>query len=158
MIFVCYYLIYHIVLNIHEKIFIIDQKCLYSTTRRCYKDLLSTQGTADDVSHDLHAFLDYVDNGIITGDFVHELDKSIQTVKSNKKAMKEFMTFEMSLLKSRMEGEQRGLLQGRNQEKEFVALKMIRKGSSIDDILEITELHIEHIKQRAPFHKQYIKG
>ena len=94
-----------------------------------------------------------MDKGIISGDFVKELDNAVQLVKSNRKAMKEFMTYEMSLLESRMEGEQRGLLlglqQGRNQEKESVALKMLRKGSSIDDIREMTELPIERIKELA---------
>ena len=113
------------------------------------KIFLSTKGTADDVSPNLRAFLDYVDCGIINGDFVQELDAAIQLVKSNRKAMKEFMTYEMSLLESRMEGEQRGLLQGRDQEKESVALKMIRKDKSIDEIQEITELPIERIKELA---------
>lgn len=117
------------------------------------KIFLNTKGTADDVSPNLRAFLDYVDSGIIFGDFVQELDAAVQLVKSNRKAMKEFMTYEMSLLESRMEGEQRGLLlglqQGRNQEKESVALKMLRKGSSIDDIREMTELPIERIKELA---------
>ena len=113
------------------------------------KIFLSTKGTADDVSLALRAFLDYVDCGIINGDFVQELDAAIQLVKSNRKAMKDFMTYEMSLLESRMEGEQRGLLQGRDQEKESVALKMIRKDKSIDEIQEITELPIERIKELA---------
>lgn len=113
------------------------------------KIFLCTKGTADDVSTDLKAFLDYVDCGVVISDFVHELDTTVQQVKSNRKTMKEFMTFEMSLLESRMEGEQRGLLQGRNQEKEAVALKMIRKGSSINDIHEFTELPIERIRELA---------
>ena len=90
-----------------------------------------------------------MDSGVVTSNFVHELDTAVQQVKYNRKAMKKFMTFEMSLLESRMEGEQHGLLQGRNQEKESVALKMIRKGSSIDDIHEFTELPIERIKELA---------
>ena len=109
------------------------------------KIFLSTKGTADDISPDLRAFLDYVDNGMISSDFVQELDVAVQLVKSNRKAMKEFMTYEMSLLESRMEGEQ----QGRNQEKESVALKMIRKDKSIEEIHEFTELPIERIKQLA---------
>lgn len=115
------------------------------------KIFLSTKGTVDDVSSDLKAFLDYVDRGFISGNFIQELDEAVQLVKSNRKAMKEFMTYEMSLLESRMEGEQRGLLQGlqqgRNQEKESVALKMLHKGSSIDEIHDLTDLPIERIKE-----------
>ena len=73
------------------------------------KIFLSTKGIADDVSPDLKAFLDYVDNGIVSSDFVLELDRAVQLVKSNRKAMKEFMPYEMSFL----EREQQGLLRGR---------------------------------------------
>ena len=55
---------------------------------------------------DIKAFLAYVDKGIVSGDFVKELDDTVQLVKSNKKAMKEFMTYQMALLEDRLEGHQ----------------------------------------------------
>ncbi len=113
------------------------------------KIFLSTKGTVDDVSSDLKAFLDYVDRGIISGDFVQELDAAVQLVKSNRKAMKEFMTYEMSLLESRMEGEQRGLLRGRTERDEAIAIKMLRKDKSFEEIHEFTDLPFERIKQLA---------
>ena len=113
------------------------------------KIFLSTKGTADDVSTDLRAFLDYVDNGIVSSDFVQELDAAVQTVKSNRKAMKEFMTYEMSLLESRMEGEQQGLLRGRTERNEAIATKMLLKDKSFEEIHEFTELPIERIKELA---------
>ncbi len=107
------------------------------------KIFLSTQGIADDVDSDVKAFLNYVDSGVVVGEFVQKIDKAVKIVKSNRRAMKEFMTYEMSLL----EREKRGVLQGRNQEKEFFALKMIKKGSSMEDIQEMTELPLSRIKE-----------
>ena len=109
------------------------------------KIFLSTKGTVDDVTADIKAFLDYVDAGIISGNFVRELDDAVQLVKSNRKAMKEFMTYEMALLESRIEGEQRG----RKEERESVALNMLRSGMSIEKIEEFTKLSIERIKELA---------
>ncbi len=63
--------------------------------------------------------------------------------------MKEFMTYEMSLLERELNSEQLGLLQGRNQEKESVALKMLHKGSSIDNIHDLTDFPLERIKPLA---------
>lgn len=72
------------------------------------KIFLSTKGTLNDVSEDVKAFLDYVDSGIINGDFVQEIDDVVQSVKSNRKARLEYMTYEMALLESKLEGEERG--------------------------------------------------
>ena len=63
--------------------------------------------------------------------------------------MKEFMTYEMSLLERELNSEQLGLLLGRNQEKESVALKMFHKGSSIDNIHDLTDFPLERIKPLA---------
>ena len=67
------------------------------------------------------------------------------------------MTFQMALLEERMEGElcgeQRGLAQGiergRNEEREALALKMLRKGKSIEEVREFTDLPFERLKQLA---------
>lgn len=129
----------------------------YSFRERCDQELdfilesgvtkifLSTKGTMDDVSPDIKAFLDYVDTGFVSGDFVKELDNAVQLVKSNRKAMKEFMTYEMALLESEMTGEQRG----RAKERESVAIKMLRKGKSFDEVHEFTDLPFERLEQLA---------
>ncbi len=111
------------------------------------KIFLSTKGTADDVSPDLLAFLNYADRGVVNSDFVHELDEAVQLVKSNRKAMKEFMTYEMTLLENRMEAEQQGLLRGREEEKESIATNMIKLGLDFSVIQATTKLPIERIKE-----------
>ena len=51
------------------------------------------------------------------------------------------MTYEMALLESK--------LQGRKEVLGEIALKMLRKGMAIDEILELTELPLERIKEIA---------
>ena len=51
------------------------------------------------------------------------------------------MTYEMAFLESK--------LQGRKEVLGEIALKMLRKGMAIDEILEFTELPLERIKKIA---------
>ena len=109
------------------------------------KIFLSTKGTADDVDPDLLNFLNYVDSGIISGKFVEEIDAAVNSVKSNEKARHDFMTFQMALIEHEMETEKRV----RNEEREIVAIKMLRKGKSFDEVHEFTDLPIPRLEQLA---------
>jgi predicted transposase/invertase (TIGR01784 family) len=133
----------------------------YSFCERCDQDtnlklndgavkiFLSTKGLLNDVSTDIKAFLDYVDSGIISGKFVEELDKAVVSVKNNEKVGLDFMTFQMYLLEHEIEAEERGRIEGRNEAMENVALKMIRRNKSFDEIHEVTDLPFERIQQLA---------
>ena len=65
------------------------------------------------------------------------------------------MTFQMYLLEEKMASEQRGLqiglqrgrTEGLQQGKEAVAVKLIRRGKSHDEIQELTDLPLERIQQ-----------
>ncbi|MBR6012737.1 MAG: hypothetical protein IK062_03015, partial [Selenomonadaceae bacterium] len=85
------------------------------------------------------------DKNVIADAFIKKIDEAVQVVKSNQKARKEFMTYQMALLESKMDGEERG----RAEERNSIALNMIRKGLSLEDIHEITTLSIEKIKELA---------
>ena len=131
---------------------------IYSFHERCDQDtnlnlndgatkiFLSTKGTLDDVSPDTKAFLDYVDSGIIKGNFVKNLDSAVNAVKNNEKVRHDFMTFQMYLLEEKMEAETRG--------KEEVAVKLIRRGRPLQEIHEDTGLSIPHLEQLARNNEQ----
>ena len=55
------------------------------------------------------------------------------------------MTYQMALLESKLEGEEKGRLQGI----ESVAFNMIKKGMALETISELTELSIAHLKSLA---------
>ena len=130
---------------------------IYTFRERCDKDhnlqlndgavkiFLSTKGTLNDVSQEIKNFLDYVDSGIVSGRFVKELDAAVRVVKSNEKARLEFMTYQMAILESSLEGEERGRKEGI----ESVARNMIIKGRPLEEIREFTELSLEKIKELA---------
>jgi predicted transposase/invertase (TIGR01784 family) len=136
--------------SFHERC---DQELDFILESGVTKIFLSTKGTIDDVTPNIKAFLDYVDKGIISGDFVKELDDAVQLVKSNRKAMKEFMTYEMALIEERLEGELRGRAQGielgRTEGTESVAIKLIRRGRPLQEIQEDTGVPMQRLEQLA---------
>lgn len=121
------------------------------------KVFLNTKGTVGDVPHELKAFLDYVDSGVVSGKFVKELDAAVKFVKTNEKVRHDFMTLQMALLEERMEGElqgeergrAQGLELGRNEGREAVAIKLIRRGRPFDEIHEDTGLPLQRIHELA---------
>ena len=130
---------------------------IYSFRERCDQDtklaledgatkiFLSTKGYRDDVSDEIKAFLDYVESGIVSGKFVEELDAAVESVKKNEKVRHDFMTLQMALLEERMEGE----LQGEERKAESIAIKMLRKGKSFEEVHEFTDLPVQRLKELA---------
>ena len=88
-----------------------DEENKLSLNDGAVKIFLSTKGKIDDVSADVKAFLNYVDGGIIKGEFVQKFDAAVQAVKTNEKARLEYMTFEMALLESELEGREKNLIE-----------------------------------------------
>ena len=113
------------------------------------KIFLNTKGTCDDVSEDIKNFLNYVESGIVVGDFVKRLDAAVWEVKTNQRARLDFMTYEMALLESKAEGIEKGIEQGEEQKADSIAEKMILGGMPFEKIAEFTELSIERIKALA---------
>lgn len=57
------------------------------------------------------------------------------------------MIFQMALLESKMEGEERGLKRGFAEGTESVALRLIRMGLKFADIQKATDLPIQRLEQ-----------
>ena len=122
-----------------------DQDTSLKLNDEATKIFLSTKGTMNDVSNDIKAFLDYVDCGVVKGIFVKELDEAVRSIKSNEKARLDFMTFQMYMLEHELEAQERG----RNIGIESVALNMLRRGKSPEEIHEDTQLSLERIQELA---------
>ena len=92
---------------------------IYTFRERCDEDssltlndgsvkiFLSTKGTIDDVSPELKNFLNYIDNGIVSGTFVKKLDEAVNIVKTNQKVRLDFMTLEMYLKERELENKEK---------------------------------------------------
>lgn len=124
---------------------------IYTFRERCDEDnklslndgavkiFLSTKGQLEDVSEEVKAFLDYVDSGIINGEFVQQLDDAVQAVKSDEKARLEYMTYEMALLESRLEGEEYGREENTVEHLRSVMKKLNFTAEKAMDFLDVPE-------------------
>ena len=102
---------------------------------------MSTKGSRADVTSELKEFLDYVDRGIIVGDFVKELSRAVESVKRNEKVRHDFMTLQMYLLEHELETAQR--------RSEEIALRLIRRGRPIEEIHEDTDIPLQRLCELA---------
>ena len=80
-----------------------------------------------------------MDSGIIEGKFVKKLDDAVKAVKSNEKARLEYMTFEMALLESKLEGEERGREENTIEHLKAVMKKLNFTAEKAMDFLDVPE-------------------
>ena len=99
-----------------------------------YTIFLNTKGKLDDVNPELKNFLNFVDkNKVANGDsFIKTLDEKIKEAKHNAKWRDEYM-----LLLTR---EDERFAEGRETEKERVAVDMLRDGKPINEIIRYSRL------------------
>ena len=125
------------------------------------KIFLSSQGTADDVSPDVKAFLDYMNGLPVADDFIREIDNCINETKTNHEERVSYMTYEMKMREAhddgrsegraegraegRTEGRAEGLTEGRTE----TALDMLRDNEPIEKIIKYSHLPKERILELA---------
>ena len=109
------------------------------------KIFLSTKGTLNDISTDLKNFLNYIDNGIISGTFVKKLDDAVNIVKANEKARLDFMTLEMYMKERELEGEKKGREETLIENLRSIMKKLNLSADKAMDCLDITDDKREHL-------------
>ena len=120
---------------------------IYTFRERCDEDstltlndgavkiFISTKGSIDDVSSELKNFLNYIDNGIVSGTFVKKLDDAVNIVKANEKARLDFMNFEMYMKERELENKEKWREEGREEGREKTLIENLR---SIMDKLNLS--------------------
>ena len=76
------------------------------------KIFLNTDSKLNDVSKELKAFLDYVAGKKSEDIFIKKLEAAVKKARLNKEWRIEFMTWNMQMLESRKEGEEKGIEKG----------------------------------------------
>ena len=131
----------------------------YTFTNRCRetsqemgdgtcKVFLNTRGTADDVSKELKAFLDFVEDSSpqnaerLDDDFVRNVSRRVESIKADEEMGGVFMTFEEKLDEAAKEAAK----EATRETIEDQARKMKQKGYPLEDIMEISGLCREEIE------------
>ena len=105
------------------------------------KIFINSMGTADDVTPDVKAFLDYV-NGIISDDaFVCEIDNEIVRVKEIEEERVAYMTYAMKIEEERELAEAKGREEGKIE----IVQEMLRANQPLDFIAKMTKFSSEKI-------------
>ena len=107
-----------------------------------YTIFLNTKGKSDDVSSELKNFLNFVGkNKVADGDsFIKTLDEKIKEAKHNTIWRDEYMFLLTREDERFAEGIQKGRVDGINEEKERVAVEMLKEGEPLAKIIRYSKL------------------
>lgn len=100
------------------------------------KIFLNANGTQDDVSKELKAFLDYVAGKKPQDSFADKLEEAVKEAKKNRKWRHEYMTLLMRDRENVEKGIEKGIEKG--EEKLAKLIKLLGAENRIDDILKAT--------------------
>jgi len=109
------------------------------------KVILTPEGHADDVSEELADFLNYLSGKGGSGAFVRRLDAAVQTARNREEWRMEYMTLQMRDREKFAEGKAEGM----QQERIDAVQRMISKGYSREDILELEYTEEEYAEAEA---------
>jgi len=109
------------------------------------KVILTPDGHADDVSAELADFLNYLSGKGGKGAFVRRLDAAVQTARNREEWRMEYMTLQMRDREKFAEGKAEGM----QQERIDAVQRMISKGYSREDILELEYTEEEYAEAEA---------
>ena len=107
------------------------------------KIFLCSDGTLDDVSPNVRAFLDYMKGLPVNDEFVNEVDNFIKEIKVREEERKSYMTYEMKL----MEAHNDGKAEGRAENQADTAIKMLKNNEPIEKIIEYTGLTEQQLQK-----------
>ncbi len=124
----------------------------------CTFDLFG-KGTADDVSSDMKALLNYIDGQLPSDKYTNELEAAVESARLNKNWRRDFMTLEMlyneklqeglreGIAEGRKEGLQEGRKEGASEKAEQIAAALLSNGKlSTAEIAECSGLTIAQVE------------
>ena len=132
------YIIYICKFNLYKEVglhkYSFSNLCVEDPTIRlgdeAEKIFLCTQGTADDVSEKMKAFLVYVASNRPSNEFTAQLENAVQKARDHIQWRKEYMTFLEQLEKEYREGYDKGHKEGVEQERANTERERLRAESS----------------------------
>lgn len=103
------------------------------------KILLCAGGTADDVSDDLAAFLDYISGKTVNNRFVNELDAAVEQAKKHEEWRMEYMTLLMRDQEMIKKGIAEGIAKGKQKERNTLLeiSNLLKEGKTGDELVKM---------------------
>lgn len=107
------------------------------------KILLNAAGQMDDVSQELKAFLDYINGKKSNDPYVKELEEAVSEAKKNREWRHEYMT----LLMRDQENIEKGMKQGRSEERIRLLAEALKNGAKAEKLSEMFNIPLGEIRE-----------
>ena len=135
-----------------------DERTELALNDKAARIFLNAKGRIGDESEDVKSFLDYVNSLTPTEGFAAEVAAAVERIKSNAEERKLYMTLAMDiqmhidkekdgwLAKGEAIGEAKGEAKGQAKERREIALRMLKRGASVEQVAEDTGLTVEEVQ------------
>ena len=118
------------------------------------KIFLCAEGTSDDVSEKMQAFLRYIASGTPSDSFTNELENEVKKARDHIQWRTEYMTFLEQLEKEREEGRTEGLAEGRAEERLNTEREKARADAAENRADELSKENLELKKKLESLESQ----
>ena len=93
-------------------LYMFENRCIQDTDLvfgdQTMKVIVNTKGSVGEINNELKELLDYLDSGIITGEYTRQLEDAVKLVKASEERRHEYMVMKIREMELRDEGEKRG--------------------------------------------------
>lgn len=111
------------------------------------KIFLCAGGDADDVSEEMKDFLEWLTGKEGKSILVQNLENAVKAVKNKEEWRLEYMTLLMRDQEMMQKGREEGREEGREQQAKDTAIRMSKKGRSIEEIADCVDFDVETVKK-----------
>lgn len=109
--------------------------------------IFNTKGTNVNVTREVKEFLEYVETGKVTNEFLKKLNLEVKKVRQNKEWRLEYMKTWIRDMELREEGIEKGAIKGQTDERARIVTQKIKKGMTLEEIAESIELDPDDIRE-----------
>ncbi len=109
--------------------------------------IFNTKGTNVNVTREVKEFLEYIETGKVTNEFLKKLNLEVKKVRQNKEWRLEYMKTWIRDMELREEGIEKGAIKGQTDERARIVTQKIKKGMTLEEIAESIELDPDDIRE-----------
>ncbi|MFP3153292.1 Rpn family recombination-promoting nuclease/putative transposase [Lachnospiraceae bacterium ZAX-1] len=107
--------------------------------------ILNTEGSRSGLNQNVVDFLNYIQSGTVSGDWIRVVDEKVRLLKSNKKWRADYMTWMMHEEELKREGIREGIREGEQRGLMKALQKLASKGKTVEEIADLYDMTIDEV-------------
>ena len=140
-----------------------DERTELALPDKAVRIFFNAKGRLGDETEDVRAFLDYVNSLIATDGFAAEVAAAVERIKADAEERKLYMTLAMDIddyierekvnwtaegkAEGKAEGIEEGMVKGKAEAIRDIALRMLQRGATVEQVADDTGLTVEEVRQ-----------